>query len=59
LYPFHQSERKNIEAMKKEIYDIQTVDLSGRKSLLPFDPATFSPIGIYEREKKLSLIGKE
>ncbi len=50
--------RNKIEAMKKEIYDIQTVDISGKKTVLPFDPASFSPLGIYERDKKISLIGK-
>jgi hypothetical protein len=51
--------RNKIEAIKKEIYDIQTVDLSRRKSLIPFDPNQNSPIGIYEREKKLYVIGKQ
>lgn len=47
-----------IEAMKKEIYDIQTVDLSKKKSLIAFNPSDISPIGAYEYEKKLFLVGK-
>jgi hypothetical protein len=45
--------------MKKEIYDIQTIDLSKKTSLVPFDSSFVNPIGIYEREKKLFIIGKD
>ena len=51
--------RNKIEAMKKEIYDIQTVTLDGRKSLVPLDTKNISPIGIYERDKKLYVIGTQ
>lgn len=47
-----------IEAMKKEIYDIQTIDLSKKKSIIAFNPTDISPLGIYEYGKKLFLIGK-
>ena len=33
-----------IEAMKKEIYDIQTVDLKSRKSIIAFNPIDISPL---------------
>lgn len=51
--------RNKIEAMKKEIYDIQTVDLSEKTSIIPFDPKQITPIWVYEKDKKLNIIGKE
>ena len=48
--------RNKIEAMKREIYDIQSVDLSNKISLVPLDPEKNPPVGIYEREKKLLII---
>lgn len=36
--------RNKIEAMKKEIYDIQTVDLSEKTSIVPFNPDELTPI---------------
>ncbi len=51
--------RDKIEAMKKEIYDIQSVDLTRKKSLVPIDAEKNPPIGIYEREKKLLIIGAQ
>lgn len=48
--------RNKIEAMKKEIYDIQSVDLTSKASLVPLDPEKNLPIWIYEREKKLLII---
>ncbi|MBP9812466.1 hypothetical protein KBC86_03725, partial [Candidatus Gracilibacteria bacterium] len=51
--------RNKIEAMKKEIYDIQTVDLSEKTSIIPFNPDEITPIGIYEKDKKLNIIGKQ
>ena len=44
--------------MKKEIYDIQTIDLSKKKSIIAFNPTDISPLGLYEYGKKLFLIGK-
>jgi len=49
---------QRIEAMKKEMYDIQTIDLSKKSSIIPFNPSDISPIGIFESNKKLNLIGK-
>jgi hypothetical protein len=51
--------RNKIEAMKKEIYDIQTVDLSEKTSIIPFNPDEITPIWIYEKDKKLNIIGKQ
>ncbi len=48
-----------IEAMKKEIYDIQTVDLKTRKSIMAFNATDISPLWVYEYGKKLTLLGKE
>lgn len=35
---------QRIEAMKKEMYDIQTVDLTKHTSIIPFDSTQFSPL---------------
>jgi hypothetical protein len=51
--------RNKVEAMKKEIYDIQTVDLSEKTSIIPFNPEEITPIWIYEKDKKLNIIGKQ
>ncbi|GAB0174796.1 MAG: hypothetical protein HHAS10_06750 [Candidatus Altimarinota bacterium] len=51
--------RNKIEAMKKEIYDIQSIDLTDRASIVPFNPEILTPIGIYEKDKKLNIIGKQ
>ena len=60
LYPKDTKElRDKIEAMKKEIYDIQTIDLTKRNSIIPLDIKGISPIGIFEKEKKLFIIGKQ
>jgi hypothetical protein len=47
-----------IEAMKKEMYDIQTIDITKRESIIPFNPLDISPIQVFESNKKLNLIGK-
>lgn len=49
---------QRIEAMKKEMYDIQTVDLKKYQSIIQFNPSDISPISVYESNKKLNLIGK-
>ncbi len=49
---------QRIEAMKKEMYDIQTIDLKKRTSILKFNPLDISPIWIFEMGNKLNLIGK-
>lgn len=50
---------ERIEAMKKEINDIQVINLTKYSSIVPFDTNTFSPIGAFEFNKKLNLIWKE
>ncbi len=47
-----------IDAMKKEINDVQTVDLTKSPSLVPFKNEEISPIGCYETDKKIQIIGK-
>lgn len=47
-----------VEAMKKEIYDIQSIDLKKKESLVKFNPLDISPIWLFESSKKLNLIGK-
>ncbi len=51
--------RNKMEAMKKEIYDIQSVDLSEKTSIVPFNPDEITPIWIYEKDKKLNIIWKQ
>lgn len=51
--------RNKVEAMKKEIYDIQSIDLNDRPSIIPFNPETLTPVWIYEKDKKLNIIGKQ
>jgi hypothetical protein len=48
-----------IASMKKEVYDIQTIDMSRYITLIPFDPATIVPIWVFEKDKKLNLVGEE
>jgi hypothetical protein len=48
-----------IEAMKKEVNDIQTVNLSKYESIIKFNPIDISPLWVFEYNKKLTLIGKE
>ncbi len=45
-----------ITVMKKEVYDIQTIDLTNMISLIPFNPVDISPLGVIEKDKKLILI---
>jgi hypothetical protein len=47
-----------IDAMKREINDVQTVDLTKMPSLVPFKSEEISPIGCYETDKKIQIIGK-
>lgn len=49
---------QRIEAMKKEMYDIQTIDLKKHTNIIPFDSTKISPIWVFEFNKKLNLIGK-
>lgn len=47
----------DIDILKKETYDIQTVDLTQATSLIDTE-GVLSPIGVVERDKKLTIIGK-
>ncbi len=49
---------QRIEAMKKEMYDIQSIDLKKKESIIKFNPIDISPIWLFEYGKKLNLIGK-
>ena len=46
-----------IDVMKKEVNDIQTIDIRDASSLIKFNPTDISPIGVFEYNKKLNLIG--
>lgn len=48
--------RNKIEAMKQEIYDIKSVELSRKTSLTPPGLEGIVPMAIYEHEKKLVII---
>lgn len=48
-----------IDAMKKEINDIETVNLSKNTSIIPFNPSDISPVWCYESDKKITLLGKQ
>ncbi len=48
-----------ITAMKKEVYDIQEVDMTHLTSIIPFNPSEMSPLGVFEKDKKLTLIGEK
>ena len=47
------------EAMKMELYDIKSINLSKKENIFKFNSSEFSPIGIFESNKKLNLIGKQ
>ena len=47
-----------IASMKKEVYDIQSIDMTQLSSIIPFNPAEFSPVGMIEKDKKLILLGE-
>lgn len=49
---------QRIEAMKKEMYDIQSIDLKKKESIIKFNPEDISPLWLFEYGKKLNLIGK-
>ncbi len=47
-----------IATMKKEVYDIQSIDMTQLNSIIPFNPAEFNPVGVIEKDKKLILLGE-
>lgn len=49
--------RNKIEAMKQEIYDIKSVDLTHKTTLVPFESWGGNiPVNVYEHQKKLTII---
>ncbi len=54
-----QSLLARIEAMKKEVNDIQTIDISKLNAVMKWPEGTISPIGVFEYNKKLNLIGED
>lgn len=48
-----------IASMKKEVYDIQSIDMSRYSTLIPFDPSKIAPVWVFEKDKKLTLLGEE
>lgn len=48
-----------ITAMKKEVYDIQEVDMTHLVSIIPFDYRAISPLWVFEKDKKITLIGEK
>lgn len=46
-----------IDVMKKEVNDIQSVDMTKLTSVIKFNPVDISPLGVFEFNKKLTLIG--
>jgi len=48
-----------IEAMKKEVNDIQTIDISKLNPIMKLEAVNISPVWVFEHNKKLTLIGKE
>ncbi len=54
-----EEQRNKIEAMKKEIYDIQTFSLENKTTLIPFESDKIEPLWLSEKEKKISIIGKK
>jgi hypothetical protein len=47
-----------IEAIKKEVNDIQTIDISKLNAVVSYTDGSIDPIGAFEYNKKLNLIGK-
>lgn len=48
-----------IEAMKKEVNDVQTVDLKKLPKVLEFLSTTIDPVVTFESNKKLTILGKQ
>lgn len=54
-----QSLLARIEAMKKEVNDVQTIDMSKLNPVMQTQETNISPIGVYEYNKKLTLIWED
>lgn len=48
-----------IAAMKKKVYDIQTIDMTHLVSIIPFNSADINPLWVFQRNNKFSLIGEK
>ncbi|MBC7504096.1 hypothetical protein H7169_03920 [Candidatus Gracilibacteria bacterium] len=48
-----------ITSMKKEVYDIQEIDMTNLTSVIPFNSLDITPIGVFEKDKKLTLVGEK
>lgn len=48
-----------IAVMKKQVYDIQEIDMSNLKTAIPFDPNAINPIWVFEKDKKYVVIGEK
>lgn len=48
-----------IEAMKKEVNDIQTIDMTKLNAVMSYTPEQISALGVFEYNKKLNLIGTD
>jgi hypothetical protein len=45
-----------ISTLKKQVYDIQEIDMTHLSSIVPFNSADINPIGIFEKDKKLTIV---
>ena len=45
-----------ISTLKKQVYDIQEIDMTRLTSIVPFNPNDILPIGIFEKDKKLTIV---
>lgn len=48
-----------IATLKKEVYDIQVIDMTHMSSIIPFNPADITPVWVVEKDKNLILIGEQ
>ncbi len=45
-----------ISTLKKQVYDIQEIDMTHLSSIVPFNSTDINPIGIFEKDKKLTIV---
>lgn len=48
----------DIDTLKKEVYGIQSIDLTQKKSIVPLGETGFSPLATFEINNKLLVVGK-
>ena len=56
--PDAQTIQGDIDALKKEVYGIETIDLTKSESIVPFGESGFRPVATFEVNNKLLLVGK-